>query len=368
MPRPGFAERWPPRDACKSSRARGVRPPRFPLAGRGEWRFAPASSRSMKNQRIMLAFLVGWSFSLLTAVAADLKLAWETNLHSLALASGGQVVWRFNYATTNATKPFFHPLALPGHAPLTWQNPADHVWHYGLWFSWKYLNGVNYWEENKQTRQSDGLTAWRVIKVEPRTDFSARIELELEYRPRQATNVALSERRVINVSSPGPDGAYALDWRLDFQAGNAPVKLDRTPLPGEPGGQVYGGYAGLSLRFARDFTNTQIRATSDPGEPKDNRYRFSARGADYSGQIGAEQFGIAMLDHPANPRHPSRWYAIVNPKEPFAFFNAAWLQLGPQEIGPGEKFSLQYRVIVHPGRWEASRLQSEHDRFRQATR
>jgi len=22
----------------------------------------------------------------------------------------------------------------------------DHVWHLGYWFSWKYINGVNYWK------------------------------------------------------------------------------------------------------------------------------------------------------------------------------------------------------------------------------
>jgi type 1 glutamine amidotransferase len=288
---------------------------------------------------------------------------WATGATSVALRCDGQTVWRFNYDTNAASKPFFHPLALPGGEPLTWQSPEDHVWHYGLWFSWKYLNGVNYWEEDKATRQSAGVTSWRVEKVETRPDFSARIELALDYRPRGTAASVLTEKRHINVSAPAADGSYALDWRQEFQAGAANVKLDRTPLPGEPGGQVYGGYAGLSLRFAKEFTNTQIHASSDPGPAKDNRHRFSAAAADYSGRLGEREVGVAILDHSANPRHPTRWYAIVNPSQPFAFVNAAWLQLQPYELAAGGKFTLSYRVIVHSGRWDATRLGAEHQKF-----
>src|ERR1017187_5766043 len=128
-----------------------------------------------------------------TTRAAATEFAWQTNVTAVALVGGGKPVWQFNYGT-NGTKPFFHPLALPGGSPLTWQSPPDHVWHYGLWFSWKYLNGVNYWEEDRKLRQCEGVTSWRVVKIETRPDFSARIELGLDYRPRGAHRS--DERRV----------------------------------------------------------------------------------------------------------------------------------------------------------------------------
>ncbi len=317
----------------------------------------------MKAERLLCCWVALAFLSEHSDTAAGHPFSWQTNATSIALVSGTQTVWRFNYATTNASKPFFHPLALPGGEAVTWQSPEDHVWHYGLWFSWKYLNGVNYWEEDKKSRQCEGATSWRVVKIEPHPDFSARLELELEYRPRNAPEAVLTERRQINVSAPAADGSYALDWRQEFQAGAANVKLDRTPLPGEPGGQVYGGYAGLSLRYAKQFTNTQIRASSDTGPSRDNRYRFSAAAADYSGRMGEREVGVALLDHPANPRHPTRWYAIVNASQSFAFLNAAWLQLEPCELPARETFTLRYRVIVHPGRWDAAKLNAEHAQF-----
>jgi hypothetical protein len=315
-----------------------------------------------------LSFLLALLLLVTVPVGADeRKFSWQTGSAFVALECDGETVWRFNYDTNASSKPFFHPLALPGGKPLTWQSPDDHVWHYGLWFSWKFLNGVNYWEENKETRKSDGVTSWRVLKVETRPDFSARLELELDYRPRNASESVLIERRQIEVQAPAADGSYAIDWRQDFTAGAAGVKFDRTPLPGEPGGQVYGGYAGLSLRFARELTNTQIQASSDVGGAKDNRYRFAAAAADYSGQIAGRELGVALLDHSANPRHPTRWYAIVNPNQPFAFVNAAWLQLQAYELPAREKFSLRYRIVVHPGRWNSTRLQTEHSQFAETT-
>lgn len=292
---------------------------------------------------------------------------WQTGPGSVALMCDGITTWQFNYATNVSTKPFFHPLALPGGAPLTWQSPDDHVWHYGLWFSWKYLNGVNYWEEDKSTRHCAGVTSWRVVKVETHPDFSARLELELDYRPRNAPQPVLTERRQIDITAPASDGSYTLDWRQEFQAGAAAVKFDRTPpQPGESSGQAYGGYAGLSLRFAKQFTNTQVRASGDIGPTKNHRYGFSATAADYSGQIGTNEMGVAFLDHPANSRHPSRWYAIVDPLQSFAFINAAWLQLQPYELPAREKFTLRYRVIIHPARWDTSRLKNEHSKYSSA--
>ena len=297
-----------------------------------------------------------------TTRAAAAEFAWQTNATAIALVCSSKPVWQFNYGT-NATKPFFHPLALPGGSPLTWQSPPDHVWHYGLWFSWKYLNGTNYWEEDKQLRRCDGVTSWRVVKLETRVDFSAQIELALDYRARGSASPLVTEQRVIAISPPASDGSYSMDWELTFKAGGQKVKFDRTPLPGELGGQTYGGYAGLSLRLAKELAEPKVAATADPGEPRDNRFRFAAAAADYSGRIDGAEAGIAFLDHPSNPRYPSRWYAIVNPAQSFAFLNCAWLQLKPFELAANETFTLRYRVLVHPERWDAARLETEQKKF-----
>ena len=69
------------------------------------------------------------------------------------------------------------PVALPGAPPLTWMAPPDHPWHYGMWFSWKYLNGKIYWEFDPKTGRAQGVEKWSMPKIVTREDFSARIEI-----------------------------------------------------------------------------------------------------------------------------------------------------------------------------------------------
>ncbi len=54
--------------------------------------------------------------------------------------------WRYVYA--GKPKPYFHPLCTPAGHVLTSFEPHDHVWHRGLWFTIKFVNGENFWEEN----------------------------------------------------------------------------------------------------------------------------------------------------------------------------------------------------------------------------
>src|SRR5262245_59794513 len=90
---------------------------------------------------------------------AAAPVTWERTSNSLGCKEGDEVLWQFNFAT-NEAKPYFHPLRLAGsNEPLTSSKPSDHRWHYGLWFAWKYINGVNYWEEDKNGR-SEGTTTW----------------------------------------------------------------------------------------------------------------------------------------------------------------------------------------------------------------
>src|SRR5215472_15895413 len=83
---------------------------------------------------------------LLVATATRAELSIKQNKDSVECERDGQTLWRFLYST-NYCKPCFHPLRVLGGEPLTTLHPSDHKWHYGLWFSWKYINGVNYWEE-----------------------------------------------------------------------------------------------------------------------------------------------------------------------------------------------------------------------------
>ena len=59
-------------------------------------------------------------------------------------------VERLRYDYASAPKPFIHPIKLPDGTVITEHEPADHIWHRGLWFAFKFVNGINYWEERDE--------------------------------------------------------------------------------------------------------------------------------------------------------------------------------------------------------------------------
>ena len=301
----------------------------------------------------------GTILSARTAIAEPQALRWEEAAgKSLALWSGNHIVWRFNYATSQ-NKPYFHPLAAVAGPVLTLDQPADHVWHHGLWLSWKFINGVNYWEPEKGSRKPAGRTQWSDVKIKRGDDFSARITLRLAYRPGSG-EVVLREQRTIHVSPPDSDGGYHLDWSSQFTAEAERVKLDRTPLPGEPGGVAYGGYAGLSLRMT---PLKELTATTPDGPVtfQAGTARLQAAAVDYSGSGDGRRSGIAILVDPRSFNVPSPWYLIASNR--MTYFSPAVLCFGPHAMKRGESFSLDYRVCVHPDAWSAERLGKGYKRL-----
>ncbi len=279
---------------------------------------------------------------------------------SVALVGENGPIWQFHYGE-EATKPYFHPLALPNGAVLSEIGPPDHFWHYGLWFSWKNVNGVNYWEESEKTGKPAGLTRWSDVTGETRENGSARIALELRYHPPKESPL-LEESRVIEVTPPDKNGRYTIDWHAEFTAKEA-VDLQRKPLPGQQGGAGWGGYAGLVMRFSSAMQKRRASTSVGRVSFERTRYRGRAKAADYSGVVkgpdGEKHLaGVAMLDHPSNPRYPTPWYVIRG--QPISFLNASFLNSRPMHLDRGETLTLRYRIIVHPGRWTLKELMEAH--------
>ena len=115
--------------------------------------------------------------------------------------------------------------------------------------------------------------------------------------------------------------------------------FDRTPIPGQPGGRGWGGYAGYSLRMNRDvaggvFENSEKLTGAAT-------HRQPARWVSYS-KPGFG--GVLFLDHPANLRHPAKWYVV----EGMPYFSPVSIHDAPHTIKAGESLQLQYRLVIQP--------------------
>ena len=201
--------------------------------------------------------------------------------------------------------------------------------------------------------------------METDADLAARIALDLAYRPAGEHAPVLTEERTIEARPPDAEGTYSMDWTCAFRAVED-VVLDRTPIPGEPGGQGWGGYAGLSLRLAAAVDERRVVSSDGPvSEMHEDRYRGRHAAVDYSGLSDGRPVGIAVLDSPRNPRSPTPWYVIRSAE--MSFFSPAVLGEEPMTLKAGGRLTLRYRVIVHPGRWDAARLGAEHAEYTEQT-
>lgn len=296
--------------------------------------------------------------------STELKTAdynWRQTDSSVALLNNGHIVWQLNYKKEEG-KPYFHPLCLNGEE-LTWLRPPDHPWHRALWFSWKYINGRNYWEEDSKTGRVDGETEVVSVKVAAGKNYSASIEMSLSYHPPNKSAV-LTEKRLLDISAPDETGSYRIDWCSTFTAADKDVLFDRTPIAGQPGGVSWGGYAGLSIRLAQNAGGWQ--AADSEGHMFSKGYNNAkGRWLDFTIESNSGvTAGIAVLDHPDNLRHPTPWDVILGQgKKDMRYFSPAILYYEPLTLPSGKTLTLRYRIIIHPGGTNRDILESEWQKF-----
>ncbi len=234
-------------------------------------------------------------------------------------------------------RPCVHPLRTPSGRVLTIDAPADHPWHHGLWCTIKFVDGDNFWEEYGE---------YGTHRVVTTSSDDLGVHAVIEWVRPDGSTVALDERRTIVEATLGPD-AYALDWTVEL-APRAAATFDRTPFT------TWGGYGGLTLRGAPDWTDSDIRL-ADSAERLDRVLGTPARWAAISGTIDGEAVTVAVFDHPTNPRFPTPWYAS-NRADTYGdgwanFMNAAFLWDGPiTHAGPPHPpLVLRHRVVVADG-------------------
>ncbi|MHC4096540.1 MAG: DUF6807 domain-containing protein [Planctomycetota bacterium] len=300
--------------------------------------------------------LSGWAKAVELPVRKKPTYDWRQTDSSLALLNRGKVVWQLNFDKKEG-KPYFHPVSLADGTELTSLRPADHRWHRALWFSWKFINGVNYWEEDPKTGLSPGRTEVVDVTVARRYDFSTQIVMTLRYHP-AAISTVLTEMRVITVGAPDANGRYRIDFYSLFTAGQKDVLLGRTPIPGEEGGKGWGGYAGLSIRMAKATRGFQF--VDSKGRKDKQAHGKKARWVDFSGELpNGKEAGITIFDHPGNLRHPSPWYV----EKGMPYFSPAVLFDKPYTIAARESLQLWYRILIHPGRADKEALEKECKAF-----
>ena len=153
----------------------------------------------------------------------------------------------------NPTEPktCIHPLYSPAGRILSGFEPSDHRWHRGLWFTLKFVDNDNFWEEDEKTGSQVSSKHPQVLVDD---EGSYTVEQEIFYRRPNGEDV-IREQRILRIERD--EVAVRVDWngKLEFLSD---AHIDRTPFQG------WGGYAGLGLRTTRELHD--VRFLSPEGE------------------------------------------------------------------------------------------------------
>ena len=235
---------------------------------------------------------------------------------------------------TNLPRPFLYPLRGPSGAELTRMghpNPVGHEHHKSAWFGHQYVAGLNFWGESAGA----GL---RIVheRVVAYADGATSGGLAADWTWRQASNVLLKQS-VIFWLDHVTDSSYCLDVQSRFESVNdRPVELGKTNF----------GFFGVRVAKTMSEQLGGGRLTNAEGKTGEKAiFAQKSRWVDYSGPTAPGKVeGIAYLDHPTNPHHPTTWHVRSD-----GWMVAAFNLNESHGVARDHPLELRYRLFIHDG-------------------
>jgi len=221
----------------------------------------------------------------------------------------------------------------------------DHVHHTGLWFSYDDVNGTKLWE-NHPSYNKPRMGKEVVRSAEWKNGALATV---IEWRDTEG-KVLLIENRDMTFS--GDAKTRAIDFRITLTAAQDVVLGDTKE----------GAFA---IRLAEPFTEKKggHMVDADGRAGMKNVWGKRSNWVDYVADLDGEKIGVAMFDHPDNPRHPTYWHArdyglfALNPFGRNAFDDKQ--EESKWKLPTGEKLSFRWMVVVHPADADVAKLYGE---------
>ncbi len=256
------------------------------------------------------------------------------------------------------TKPYLHPLRAANGKIVSRVWPMeekageakDHEHHRGLWFTHGDVNGFDFWANEVSQRKGklgDKLGTVELVSVDRVKSGAKKGSIKASFVWKDPSGkVLLKEAKTITFHSNKKVRVIDYDSTL-------------TAVEKAHFGDTKEGMFALRLTAPLDgkHTGKMISAEGKVGE----KLVWGKRSpwVDYVGQLEGETMGVAILDHPSNPKHPTYWHSrdyglfAANIFGEHDFYNDKTKD-GGMTIEPGKSLAFRYRVVIHSGDTEAA--------------
>ena len=267
------------------------------------------------------------------------------------------------YFGSRNVRPYFYPLMGPTGVSMTRNYPrrsdvegesTDHPHHRSLYVAFGDVNGVDVWAEPPNPNTGTIVhQSWNEISAGPvavalgesLTWVDGRGQPLLDENRRIRTHWTKTSR-LLDIDITLTPSSVAVLFGDTKEGGPLAVRV-ASSLEGNRGGMIQNSHG------ARREAET---------------WGKQAPWVDYSGTVGAEQVGIAIMDHPTSFRHPTWWHVrdyglfAANPFGLSEFTNDP-SQRGDYLLDPGQSITFRYRVCLHLGDAESGQVAAHYHNF-----
>ncbi len=263
------------------------------------------------------------------------------------------------YCFKDVPRPYFYPVIGPTGEPVIRHWPMkegedeaqDHVHHRSLWFTHGEINGHDFWGEGGN---SGKIVHDKFLKVTYGRDMGV-IQANNKYVARDGQVICTDTRthRFYN----RPDGQL-MDFEITIHASEGKVVMGDTKE------------GSMAIRLAPTMRLKgkvgKGHILNSEGQRDGETWGKRAAWCDYYGPVKDQIVGIAIFDHPQNPKHPTWWHVRdygLFAANPFGVhdFEKKPEGTGDITIPAGESLTFKYRFYFHKGDTNQAKV-AEHYR------
>ncbi len=267
------------------------------------------------------------------------------------------------FLSADGNKPYVYPLRTASGVLVTRHFPMeefpgevrDHPHQRGMFFSHGEVNGYNFWAtEVSQKNPKQARMALKKVAEAKGGKKSGSVKAIFDGLDPQGNPIMTETRTITFYSDPK---LRIIDYENKIDA------IDTLKF-----GDTKEGTFGIRLATTLNENRTGRMVNAEGKETEKNVWGKRSPWVDYFGQVDGQTVGVAIMDHPSNPRHPTYWHArayglfaanIFGVRD----FTGDKTQDGSLTLESGRSLRFRYRVVIHPGDVHALNLAAMYKEY-----
>ncbi len=318
---------------------------------------------SSRLLNVLFTAVIGISSSALVAGSKDGVTIKQLD-DRLRIEINGELFSEYHFK--DVSRPYLYPVLGPDGLPMTRDWPMkntdneehDHKHHRSLWFEHGEMNGIDFWSEEPKAGRT---VHEEFTEVKSGPDVGV-IKSKNKYVGPEDKVICTDDRTIRIYNRPDE---RLLDFEVAVHASNGEVVF----------GDTKEGMMALRLNETMRLTPNKFNKgkptghiVNSEGVRDGDTWGKRANWVDYHGPVNGKVLGVAIFDHPQNPRHPTWWhvrdYGLFG-ANPFGLhdFEKKPAGAGNFTVPAGQSVTFRYRLYIHRGDEKEAKVAERYQEY-----